>query len=633
MSTSFNLKFSACSISWLRAYDFGLEDESLVHAITHLKQCPLVQTLRHVANPDEIDEVDSRMFDIRYQECSRLVRVHFYPCHLVDQDLGLGRQLTALVAVNLVLDLASGFGVFNLSLPIMEDQGDKAFAVEEIGYLTRQWLLAQDDLGQPQRLRLQLPLSDQVVNLYIREVMNFYYLQTHKMLWNMAKPDQKSPLQKLTDFEDWLAASSEADPVGCISLRNLNRLELTRSLFPTSFGPVLDIWGMEEIDSAEFDADAFSTQYAAEIAWLFTDGQRTTLGERAQNQRLAKSLALYIWPNHALYINQILKSIGADRARNRIERYGCLDVEIVRILEILNLQSALLHAIDDFLDQQLGKLSTLAAGDQQAVIKLTEQRRRMSHSTRSFDFYNLFHTAYWEPLYARLLDHRHLRLRDAASLVDMKLARLDEEVQQAIIVQDRARQQQQRDQELDVLRGLHSLSLANEVQSNALLTINFLVSATASFSFTQILAPWLTNITGAQPSFSDAYPLLWIGVNVAVFLLIALLLTNVSSSIIRRENRVLELEGRLDYALDITHLQDYYVRHPSLTYLHLNADDLSGYLRVRKPSGILVFEFARERIYRYSIFLQGRKSFDSEQIRKSYVEDEIQALRDSQVIK
>lgn len=633
MSTSFNSRFSAFSILWLRAYDFGLEEESLVHAVPHLRRCPFVQALRHVANPDEIDEVDSRMFDIRYQERSRLVRVHFYPCYLVDQDLGLWRQLTALIAVNLLLDLASGFGVFNLSLPHMEAQGDKAFVVEEIWYLTRQWLLAQDDLGQPQRLRLQLPLSDQVVNLYIREVMNFYFLQTHNMLWNIVKPDQYSPLQNLTDFEAWLAVSCETDPVGCTSLRELNRLGFTRSLFPTSFGPVVDIWGIEGIDPTQFDAEIFSNQYASEIAWLFTDGQRTTLGERVQNQRLAKSLALYIWPNHALYINQNLKSIGADRARHRIERYGCLDVEIIRILEILNLQSALLHAIDDFLDQQLEKLSTLAASDQQAVIKLTEQRRRMSHSTRSFDFYNLFHTAYWESLYARLLDHPHLRLRDAASLVDMKLARLDEEVQQAIIIQDRARQQQQRDQELNVLRGLHSLSLANDVQSSALLTINFLVSATASFGFTQILAPWLTSITGAQPTFSDAYPILWIGVNVAVFLLIALLLTNVSSSIIRRESRVIELEGRLDLALDYTRLQNYYVRHPGLTYLHLNSDDLSGYLRVKKPSGIVVFEFDRERIYRYSIFLQGRKSFDSEQIRESYVDAEIQALRDNQVIK
>lgn len=633
MPASFTLKFSAFSVLWLRAYDFGLDEEHLIHTVEYLKQCPLVKTFRRIAVPGEIDEVDGHMFDIRYQERSQLVRVHFQPFDLVDHDLGIGRQRAAAIAVSLLLDLGSGFGVFSVCLPRPNEQGDNAFTVEELGYLTRQWLLPQDDQGRPQRLTVRLPSSEQVVPLYVREAINFYFLQTHSLLWKTAKPETRSPLQEVSDFKDWLKMSRETDPVGCATIQELYRTGLTRSLFPTSFGPLVDVWSMEGVDPSSFDANTFGNQYEAELAWLFTDGRRTTLGEQVKNQRSAKSLALYVWPNHALYINQHPASIDADRVHRRVEQYGCLDVEIARILEILNLQSALLHAFDSFLDQQLERVSTLAASDQEAVIQLTERRRKMSRSTRSFDFYNLFHTAYWELLYARLLEHPHLRLHEVIKLVDMKLTRLDEAIRQAIIIQDQTRQQQQREQELDVLRGLHNLSLANDVQSNALLAINFLVSATASFSFTEVLAPWLTSLTGAQPSFPDAYPLLWLGINVGVFSLVAMILTITSSSMIRRGNRMIELGGRLDLPLDVNRLQSYYAQHRNLAYLHLDADDLSGYIRIRIPSGTLVFEFDRERIFRYSVLLQGRTMLDPEQIRQIRVEEEIRILYNNHVIK
>jgi hypothetical protein len=632
MPTSFNLGFSDFAVQWLRAYNFGLEEEPLRSAVKHLKRCPLVQNFFHIAFPHEIDEIDRRMFDIRYQGRSELVRVQFYPFYLVDSNLGAGHQRTGSVAVNLLLDLSSGFGVFNVSLPQISPQGGHAYSVEEIGYLARQWQLPEDGNGRPQCLTIRLYGSNELVNLYVREVMNFYYLQTHTVLWKAIKSDYIPPLKDSADIEAWLKLSDENDPVGCAVLKELHRRGFTRSTFPTSFGPLIDVWGMEGIQPSDFDAEIFSNQYEAEIAWLCTDGQRTTFGEQVRNLRNTKHLGLYIWPNHALYINQHPQMLGIDRVNMRVTLYGCLDIEVTRILEIINLQSALLHAFDGFLDQQLEQVSALAGSDHDALIQLTEQRRKMSRSMRRLDFYNLFHTADWESLYVRLLEHPHLRLREAANLVDIKSTRLNEEIQQAIIVQDRTRHQQQQERELNVLRGLHNLGLANDVQSRALLTINFLVSATASLSITEVLAPWLTSITRARPSFPDAYPLLWIGVNVVVFLLIALILTRISFLIIRKESRIIELEGRLDLPLDISRLQSYSVQHPNLAYLHLNTDYLTGFIRIQKPFGALVFEFDRERIYRYSVFLQGRKLLNPELVLHLYVEEEIGLLRSNEVI-
>ncbi len=628
--TPFNLRISAFSVCWLRAYDFGLEQDALEGAVAYLKTFSLVEQLSHVANSDEIDEVDRGMFDVRYQERSKIVRVRFHPFELVNQDLGVGHQRSGMVFVNLMLDLASGFGVFDLCLP--QAQIADAFTIEEIGFLTRQWLLPQDDLGRPQRLNVRPASSDQVAPLYIREVMNFYFLQVHRTLWEAANPEYRYPLQNYKDFRSWFRASHEADPKGCGCLRELNRSGFIRSAFPTSFGPILDIWGVEGIEPGLFDADLFGKQYASEIAWLFTDGQRTTLGESLRNERQTKSLALFIWPNHALYVNQNLKAISADRIRSRVERYGCVDVEIIRILEILNLQSALLHAFDSLLDQQLEQISSLTAQDQYAVIKITEQRINISRSLRSFDYFNLFHTAYWEPLFVRLLENPRLRFHDAESLVEAKSARLDEEIQRAVVIQDRARQQQQREQELDVLRGLHSLSLANDVQSNALKLINFIVSATASFAFAAVLAPLLTSVSGASPSFQEVYPWAWIGVNAGIFLLVVFVLTNVSSALIGRKSQVVELEGRLDLPYDMARLQAYLAQQRNVEYFHLDVTERSGYLRVHKPSGILILEFNHERIYRFILFLQAGKLFNAEQLKWAYVDEEIRILREQQVV-
>ncbi|MCL4528362.1 MAG: hypothetical protein M1282_03000 [Chloroflexi bacterium] len=627
----FNLNFSAFSVCWLRAYDFGLGTKVLGKAIAALTDCPLVQSVAYMSNPGDIDDIDARMFDVRYQERSNLVRIRLQAFDLVCQDLGQGRCLSTPIAVNLLLDLGSGFGVLNLCLARTDAHKADAYSVDEIGFLTRQWLLTESENGDAQRLKIRLPLSDQIVPLFVREAMNYYFLQLHKVLWTAAFPQRHSPLAALDDFQAWVNASREIDPLGCIFLRELYQQELTRSLFPTSFGPVLDVWGMEEVEPEQFSADIFGERYAREIAWLFTDGQRTNLGESLRNERQTESLALFIWPNHALYVNQNPKSLVEERVIERVVKYGCLDVEVVRIFEILNLQSALLRAFDRQLDEQLETIASLGAQDLPTFIKIAGERRSIVHSMRSFDFFNLFHTAYWESVYARLLTSPHLRLKEATDLVEMKSERLEEEIQQAVIIQDRMRQQQEREQELDVLRGLHSLSLANDIQNDALLIINFVVSATASFGLTEVLSPWLTLLSGADSSFADAFPLEWIGLNVGIFTAVALLLNLVSKSLIRSKSKIIEMEGRINLPCDGTCLRAFQSQGRDLEYFHLDVDGQLGYLRIRRPYGVLFLEFDRKQYYRYVLFVRNKK-WSSPKDLNVFVAEEVKTLREGQTI-
>jgi len=615
----------------LRAYDFGLEKQALAHSLASIKKCLLVDKVRQVAIPEEVDEIDNRMFDIRYQERSELVRIRFYPCKLMHQPLGNNRILSASLMVDLLLDMGSGFGVFNITLHPSNRKKSDTFNMEEIVSLTRQWILVENEKGKPIRLNICLPERDQVESLYIREIMNFYYLRLHRTLWDATQPERHSPLQDLDNLNGWIDASCEKDPRGCEIFHQLKEKRFIRTLFPTSFGPILDIWRMDGIAPEEFDADEFSKKYSGEISWFLTDGQRTTLGTSLQNQRQTKILALYIWPNHALYINQSPKAISHERARTRVKQYGCLDVEIVRILEILNLQSALNHAFDKVLDRQLEEVNLLAAMEQQALVEITEQRRNISRSMRSFDFYNLFHTAYWEALYARLLENPHLRLREVATLIEMKTTRLDEEIQQAVIIQDRARQQQQREQELDVLRGLHRLSLSTDIQNNALTTINFIVSTTASFAFMEVFEPLLTQGLSLKFAFRQVYPLLWLGLNL-VFLGLTLSLLIISNGLIRKKNRVIEIEGQLNLPYDPQHLEYYLVHQKALDYYYLDREDKKGYLRILVRHGTLALEFDQLRFTRFTLFLQGAKNYDPEKFKKTYVDVEIDKLQKDRVI-
>lgn len=63
----FDLRVSAFSICWLRAYDFGLEQEALERAIVRLETFPLVEGITHIANADEIDE-DEEIRALREQQ-------------------------------------------------------------------------------------------------------------------------------------------------------------------------------------------------------------------------------------------------------------------------------------------------------------------------------------------------------------------------------------------------------------------------------------------------------------------------------------------------------------------------------------------------------------------------------------
>jgi hypothetical protein len=616
----FGLKISSFSISWLRAYDFGLDKQDLERSIESIKNCSLVDYVRRIAVPEEVDEIDNQMFDIRYQERSELVRIHFHPCALVRQRLGNHRTLSANLMVNLLLDMGSGFGVFNVTLHPLNKKSLGTLSMEEIVFLTRQWILVENERAEAVRLNIRFPKSNEVVLLYIREIMNFYYLHLHRTLWNVTHSEWYSPLQDVENLHSWIDVSREKHPKGCAIFHELLKGKFIRTVFPTSFGPVLDIWGIEGVKPAYFDADEFFKKYSNEISWFLTDGQRTTLGTTIQNQRQAKILALYVWPNHALYINQSSKAISGERVLHRVKHYGCLDVEIVRILEILNLQSALNHAYDSILDYQLEEVSMLAAKEQQTLIKITEQRRSISRALRSFDFYNLFHTAYWESLYARLLENPHLRFRDVANLIEMKTSRLDEEVQQAIIIQDQARQQQQREQELDVLRGLHRLSLSNDIQNNVLMTINFIVTATASFAFLEVLEPLLMQMYSPGTPFRQVYPLTWIGLNLGTFLILMVILSVVSTYLIRKKNKVIEFDGQLNLPYD-SHQLEYYLTHQkALDYYYLDKDDKGGFLRIILAHGTLFFEFDRRKFTRFTLLLHGEKTYDPKQLREIYVD-------------
>jgi len=335
---------------------------------------------------------------------------------------------------------------------------------------------------------------------------------------------------------------------------------------------------------------------------------------------------LFTWPNHVLYVNQTRGSLLKDRVGRRVENYGCLDVEIIRLLEIINLQSAVLHAFDSQLDQQLDEVSSLTTQDQSAVIRITEQRRNAIGFMRSFDFYNLFHTAYWEQLYARLLASPRFRLAEATNLVEMKSKRLDEEIQKAVIVQDRTRQQQEREQELAVLRGLHALSLANDIQSNALLIINFVVSATASFGLTEILVPWLTLISRSTSSFPEAYPLIWIGLNIGIFMLVAFTLNFVSNSLIKSKSQLVELEGRLNSPYRVTDLETYLAQDGNVEFFHLDTNEKSGYIRIRKSYGVLLLEFDRKQFYRYVFLWRRGKLLSLEDMKRIYVDEVLKKL-------
>jgi hypothetical protein len=68
----------------------------------------------HINNSGDIDDVEA--------ECSTYAiktfnLVRWFRCEIVNQSPGTDRRITASIRVSLLLDLTSGFGVFNLCLP------------------------------------------------------------------------------------------------------------------------------------------------------------------------------------------------------------------------------------------------------------------------------------------------------------------------------------------------------------------------------------------------------------------------------------------------------------------------------------------------------------------------------------
>jgi hypothetical protein len=106
----------------------------------------------------------------------------------------------------------------------------------------------------------------------------------------------------------------------------------------------------------------------------------------------------------------------------------------------------------------------------------------------------------------------------------------------------------------------------------------------------------------------------------------------VSSTLVQWKSRVIEIDGQLNLPYDIEKFDTYLKFHRQIEYFHLDVDEHKGYLRIRKPAGVLFFEFDRDRFYRYNLFLQGRKLPGLETLKRSYIEEEIEVLREKGVI-
>lgn len=615
----FGLHISAFSVSWLRSYDFNLEEDALHYSLEKLKDHPLVQSVNLISRADEVDEIDRELFDIRFRERSDLVRICLRPSRLISLQAGNSRRVNRHLRVDLLLDIASSFGVFNICFSHPFTHATDSFTTEEIGILTRQWLLPDGE-----RLLFRIADLGRASFHYIREVMNYYFIRLHQTLCEVSKPGTW-PAPK-----DWEAACMESNSVGCEYLHLLYDRKLIRSGLPTSFGPVLDIWKIEGIEPSSFVADQFCSDYESDIAWLFTDGYSRHLGQNVmplRNERQVASQALYVWSNHAIYINQDPTSLAVERVKHRVHDYGCLDVEVLRMLEVLNLQSALMRTFDSILEQHLANVSTVTNYSQRDIIELARQHRAISRAMRSFDFFNLFHTARWEPLFGRLQESPRLNLRSATELIETKLRHLDDEIRQAVIIQDRIRQQQEREQELRIWRGIHGLSLANDIQNNALMIINFIVSATAAFGLTEVVQPLLTRIFDAKPTFSEMYPVYWVLFNLGVFAIIVVFLSIFSTALMGSRRRGLELEGPLNEPYDPQKLQQYLTSDTGPEYFEINENKGSGYLRIRESTNVLTLEFDGEKIYRFILFIQGSKTRSLNELKQRVIAQEIEKLR------
>lgn len=618
------LIFSEFALSWLRGYDFGPQHPEIIKkALSRLEDGPLVERWWPVSHSDKIDEIDRDLFDIRYQERSKLVRVVLHSSRIKDTSLALEAQkLNCPLHATLLLDLESKFGVFTLSTHTSEVEGIKHFETEDLSFLCQQWLLPKDSKGNELTLSICLPQHEGAQPLYIREVMNFYFLNLHQAFWQSEWKKCWPQFETIS-----LDLADETYSQGCQFLRELREKELIKSSIPTSFGLVFNVWNIEGIRSSSFRKDKFCEEYEPDLCYLLTDGRSTSFDGAPVEQGANPETLVFLTPNHAIYINQATHLLSPDRVHDRLSHYYVLDVEFLRLVELLTLQYTICRTYDLILDDKLAGIEALDAEDPKDVLEVIKLRRHVAHSIRRFDPFNFLNSAHWEPLYARLLANRQLDIGTVRELLMTKLNHLDDEISQAMLLQERNRQREEREQELDVLRNLHSLSLASETQSDALMIINFVVSATASFTFTQVLVPWLTRCTGVQSSFDIAFPRVWVALNVAVFVLVATALYALTTTLIRRRKPVVEFEGVVDNRPYEDGALRAYVRSRSdLEYMNLNTDENSGYLRIRKKKGIVLLQFKGGFIRRYIVFAQGIRDGDLDRLKREYVDAELDRL-------
>ena len=620
--------FKEFSISWLRGYDFGLQHQDLSVAIKNLDACPIVDKLRLSSDPKEIDEVDKDLFDIRYQRRSKLIRVALFDSYIEDCSIGgQDRIIRAPLHCSLLIDCESNFGVFTLTITSIEIEGKINFSIEEITFLCKQWLLPIEQMNRESELQISeltlnvcLPNCETNNLLYIREVMNYYYLNIHRYLWRNKWQENFLSYDTIP-----IELVDEKDPQGFMFLDVLCEREMATSYFPTSFGPFLNIWQLD-IPTDTFDKDSFLKEYACELGYILSDGRDSyTCDLELQSEDPYNPNRIFlIAPNHVIMINQTPSQISGWFINNRLGKYHVLDVDYLRILEILTLLLALYRAHDHTLDDTQKSIEKLDVGDRNAVNEFVMKRKILVRSIRRFNNISLFHTAIWQPVYNNLLKNQNLQLNVLQEQLNLKLSHLDDEIRQSILLQDRERQREQQEQELDVLRNLHTLSLTNEVQSDALMIINFVVSATASFAFTEVLIPWLTSVTSIKQSFETAFPGFWVMLNVGVFTFVAVSLYWLTSYLIRHRRPAIELEGKVyKQPYEESVLRSYVKSRKDLDYLHLDVDDYSGFLRVKKKKGIVLFQFDRNMIRRYIIFTQGFRDGDLEHLKWEYVDCEL----------
>ena len=627
---------SEFSLSWLRGYDFGPGHPNIEAELSILSNHSLVERFWHISVPNEVDEADRELFDVRYQSQSKLVRLDLKDSQIENSSLGIrGRSIGCPLHVSLMFDMESIFGVFTLSINTDEIEGIDHFEVEEISYLCKQWLLPTREVKGSEgskkvelTLNIRLPDLKKARPLYIREVMNYYFLKLHEMLWHKEWEEYKEEWKKHFEVFSFVSLANEEDPQGCVFLSKLHEKELISSKFPTSFGPFLNVWRVMDLDPLNFVGDELCKKYERELCYLLTDALETSFGSSKPlvEAGLPPETLYLISPNHAILINQALHMVSSERVSNRLKRYHVLDVEFLRILEIITLIFALYRAYDRTLDVALRDVEKINAEDSKVVRNYMKRRQRLARSIRRFDTINLFQTAHWQPVYSSFLSSRNLQLDVLHEMLSKKLDFLDDEIQQAILLQDRIRQREQQEQELDVLRNLHTLSLTNETQSDALMIINFVVSATASFAFTQVLMPWLSRIIGLgmELSLDNVYPGRWVILNVAVFILVALGLYGLTSYLIHNRKPAIELEGDLSgYEYDESTLKSYVRSRKDLEYIHLDNDVFSGYLRIPKKKGVVLFQFGEGFIRRYIIFAQGIRDSDFGAIKNDYVDAEL----------